>query len=123
MSVTLSDKRRTVEYDFGYGALLRYRLAVAEAYGVKTALLAAIMPPFSNIDNVFIEEVEEKVPDEIEEVIRMEETTVTGIYCYPDYNFPITLYECNECGAVFLDRDDDYQFCPYCGRKITKTVN
>lgn len=65
MSVTLSDKRRTVEYDFGYGALLRYRLAVAEAYGVKTALIAAITPPFSDMDNVFIEEVEEKVPDEI----------------------------------------------------------
>lgn len=65
MSVTLSDKRRTVEYDFGYGALLRYPLAVAEAYGVKTALLAAIMPPFSDKDEVFIEEVEEKVPDEI----------------------------------------------------------
>lgn len=48
----------------------------------------------------------------------MEETTVTGTYCYPQYNFPITLYECNECGAVFLDRDDDYKYCPYCGRKI-----
>jgi rubrerythrin len=46
------------------------------------------------------------------------ETTVTGIYCYPEYNFPITLYECDECGAVFLDRDDDYKYCPYCGRKI-----
>lgn len=65
MCVTLSDKRRTVECSFGYGALLRYRLAVAEAYGVKTALIAAITPPFSDMDNVFIEEVEEKVPDEI----------------------------------------------------------
>ena len=65
MCIVLSDKRRTVECVFGYGALLRYRLAVAEAYGVKTALLAAIMPPFSDMDNVFIEEVEEKVPDEI----------------------------------------------------------
>lgn len=65
MGVTLSDKRRTVEYDFGYGALLCYRLAIAEAYGVKNALIAAITPPFSDIDNVFIEEVEEKVPDEI----------------------------------------------------------
>ena len=53
-----------------------------------------------------------------EEVIRMEETTVTGIYCYPEYNFLITLYECNECGAVFLDRDDNYKYCPYCGREI-----
>lgn len=52
MSVTLSDKRRTVEYDFGYGALLRYRLAVAEAYGVKTALIAAITPPFSDINEI-----------------------------------------------------------------------
>lgn len=53
----------------------------------------------------------------------MEETTVTGIYCYPEYNFPITLYECTKCGAVFLDRDDNYKYCPHCGRKITKTVN
>lgn len=65
MSVTLSDKRRTVEYDFGYGALLRYRLAVAEAYGVKEELLTAIMPPYSNLDDPFIEAVEEKVPDEL----------------------------------------------------------
>lgn len=65
MSVILSDKRRTVEYDFGYGALLRYRLAVAEAYGVKEALLAAITPPFSDLDIPFIEAVEEKVPNEI----------------------------------------------------------
>lgn len=48
----------------------------------------------------------------------MNKTTVTGIYCYPKYNFPITLYECNECGAVFIDRDNNYEFCPYCGRKI-----
>lgn len=65
MSVILSDKRRTIEYEFGYGALLRYRLAVAEAYDVKTALLAAITPPFSDIDKVFIEAVEEKVPNEV----------------------------------------------------------
>lgn len=52
----------------------------------------------------------------------MEETRVTGIYCYPEYNFPITLYECNECGAVFLDRDDDYKYCPYCGRKIVAVI-
>lgn len=65
MSVILSDKRRTVEYDFGYGALLRYRLAVAEAYGVKEALLAAITPPFSDLDIPFIEAVVEKVPNEI----------------------------------------------------------
>ena len=65
MSVTLSDKRRTVEYDFGYGALFYYRLAVAEAYGVKEELLTAIMPPYSNLDDPFIEAVEEKVPDEL----------------------------------------------------------
>lgn len=52
----------------------------------------------------------------------MEETTVTGTYCYPEYNFPITLYECDECGAVFLDRDDNYKYCPYCGRKIVDST-
>ena len=48
----------------------------------------------------------------------MNKTTVTGIYCYSKYNFPITLYECNECGAVFIDRDNNYAYCPCCGRKI-----
>lgn len=79
-----------------------------------------------SLKKLFVQRMKAKHPEAVkngEEVIRMEETTVTGIYCYPEYNFPITLYECNECGAVFLDRDDDYKYCPYCGRKITKTVN
>lgn len=38
------------------------------------------------------------------------------------FQYELTLF-CDECGAVFLDRDDDYKYCPYCGRKITKTVN
>lgn len=46
MCVTLSDKRRTVECVFGYGALLRYRLAVAEAYGVKESLFSRYYAAF-----------------------------------------------------------------------------
>lgn len=34
------------------------------------------------------------------------------------YDCPITEYACDECGANFLDRDDNYAYCPYCGRKI-----
>lgn len=34
MGVSMHDKRRTVEYDFGYGALMMYRHAVAEGLGV-----------------------------------------------------------------------------------------
>ena len=52
----------------------------------------------------------------------MEETTVTVMnrdaYCYP-----ITEYMCDECGDIFLDRDDNYAFCPYCGRKIVVADN
>lgn len=47
----------------------------------------------------------------------MNETTVTEMnreaYCYP-----VSEYMCDECGDIFLDRDDNYQYCPYCGRKI-----
>nr|DAV30165.1 MAG TPA: hypothetical protein [Caudoviricetes sp.] len=47
----------------------------------------------------------------------MEETTVTeqsyDVHCYL-----ITEYKCAKCSATFLDRDDNYAYCPYCGRKI-----
>lgn len=47
----------------------------------------------------------------------MEETTVAeqsfGVHLYL-----VTEYECTKCGANFLDRDDNYKYCPYCGRKI-----
>lgn len=47
----------------------------------------------------------------------IEETTVTeqsfGVHLYL-----VTEYECTKCGAKFLDRNDNYAFCPYCGRKI-----
>lgn len=39
------------------------------------------------------------------------------------YLLPISRYRCLSCKASFLDANDDYQFCPYCGRKIKKTVN
>lgn len=53
----------------------------------------------------------------------MEETTVTEVKYYSEYDEPIIEYTCSECGENFLDRDDNYAYCPYCGRKITKTVN
>lgn len=47
----------------------------------------------------------------------MNKTTVTEMdYFVQDY--PLTEYACDECGASFIDRDDNYKFCPYCGRKI-----
>lgn len=47
----------------------------------------------------------------------VEETTVVGLKFFA-YISPITEYECTECKAKFLDRDDNYAYCPYCGRKI-----
>lgn len=47
----------------------------------------------------------------------VEKTTVTELKFFA-YISPITEYECAECKAKFLDRDDNYQYCPYCGRKI-----
>lgn len=46
-----------------------------------------------------------------------EETTVIKLGYFTRY-YRITGYECTECKAKFLDRDDNYQYCPYCGRKI-----
>jgi DNA-directed RNA polymerase subunit RPC12/RpoP len=47
----------------------------------------------------------------------MEETTVTE-QSYDVHIYPITEYKCEKCGANFLDCDDNYAYCPYCGRKI-----
>lgn len=47
----------------------------------------------------------------------MGETTTTeqnfGVHLYL-----VTEYKCTKCDANFLDRNDNYAFCPYCGRKI-----
>ena len=48
-----------------------------------------------------------------------EETMVTEMD-YSVYDYPLTGYACDECGAGFIDRDEDYAFCPYCGRKIVE---
>lgn len=48
----------------------------------------------------------------------MEETMVIMEKYYSEYDSPIISYVCGECGEKFLDRDDNYKYCPYCGRKI-----
>lgn len=55
----------------------------------------------------------------------MGETTVTeqshGVVTEVSYGvhlYSVTEYKCAKCGASFLERDDNYAFCPYCGRKI-----
>lgn len=52
-----------------------------------------------------------------EEVRRMEEIRVSEISCSV-YDYPMMEYACDECGARFIDRDENYQYCPHCGRKI-----
>lgn len=47
----------------------------------------------------------------------MKKTTVTEV-SYQTYQCRITEYACDKCGSVFLDYNDNYQYCPYCGRKI-----
>lgn len=55
----------------------------------------------------------------------MKKTTVKYLYeestSYPLVS--IGRYRCLSCKASFLDEGADYQYCPYCGRKITRTVN
>lgn len=46
----------------------------------------------------------------------MDKTTVTEIG-YFVHDYPMSEYECDRCGDEFVDRDDDYVFCPYCGKK------
>ena len=46
----------------------------------------------------------------------MEETTVTVMNRYTCY--PVSEYMFNECGDIFVDSNDNYQYCPHCGRKI-----
>lgn len=47
----------------------------------------------------------------------MEETTVKQIGV--DFiEIPLPEYRCDKCGAIFLNRSEDFQYCPYCGRKI-----
>ncbi len=52
----------------------------------------------------------------------VEETTVIELD-YFTYLSRITEYECQTCRKAFLDRDDNYKYCPYCGRKIIGTEN
>ncbi len=37
---------------------------------------------------------------------------------YSVYDNPMMEYACNECGCKFIDRNRNYKYCPYCGRKI-----
>ena len=30
----------------------------------------------------------------------------------------VSEYRCNECNAEFIDRYEEYGYCPYCGREI-----
>ena len=51
----------------------------------------------------------------------MEKTTVTEINHFTR-GYPLSEYMCDECGDIFIDRDDNYAFCPYCGRKINEVI-
>ena len=48
----------------------------------------------------------------------MEEIRVSEV-SYSVYDYPMMEYACDECGARFIDHDENYQYCPYCGRKIS----
>ena len=50
----------------------------------------------------------------------MEKTTVTVMNRYTYY--PVSECMCDECGDIFVDSDDNYQYCPHCGRKIGQIV-
>lgn len=47
----------------------------------------------------------------------MEETTVKRIdYLVLDYT--VIEYQCESCGAKYIDTRDNFKHCPFCGRRI-----
>lgn len=46
-----------------------------------------------------------------------EETTIERID-YAFFDYPVCTYRCEKCGTKFIDTNDNFQYCPYCGRKI-----
>lgn len=51
----------------------------------------------------------------------MKETTVGYINC-ESRSYPISKYKCLSCKARFLDIDDNYVYCPYCGERIVEVI-
>lgn len=76
---------------------------------------------FSNAADYDIDDISEEItfaetPGKAKQDFSME----TGIH-YKDIRVQLISYVCGECGEKFLDRDDNYKFCPYCGRKIVNS--
>ncbi len=51
----------------------------------------------------------------------MEETTIEYVD-FKSRSYPISKYKCLSCKARFLDVDDNYVYCPYCGKRIVEVV-
>lgn len=49
----------------------------------------------------------------------VEETTVTRIK-YVIHDYLVAKYQCEQCGAKYIDVRDNFKYCPNCGRKIVK---
>lgn len=47
----------------------------------------------------------------------MEKTTVIRLQCFICDEL-VSEYKCSECNAEFIDRYEEYGYCPYCGREI-----
>lgn len=47
----------------------------------------------------------------------MEKTTVIRLQRFICDEL-VSEYRCNECNAEFIDRYEEYGYCPYCGREI-----
>lgn len=45
------------------------------------------------------------------------ETKVTRIE-YIIYDYLVSKYQCEQCGAKYIDVRDNFKYCPNCGRKI-----
>lgn len=52
---------------------------------------------------------------------KVQETKVQRLD-YFRFGYPVFSYQCEECGARYIDTNDNFQFCPYCGRKITEVI-
>ena len=50
-----------------------------------------------------------------------QETTIEYVD-FKSRSYPISKYKCLSCKARFLDADDNYAYCPYCGKRIVEVV-
>lgn len=61
---------------------------------------------------------EERLAVKVEDNMKLLFTTVEEFNLLLTDIGELTVYRCNSCNATFIDQDNNYRYCPYCGRMI-----